>query len=159
MSDLALVSKLEENLKSLDMTNVLRYTEKLEDISSGFNTMLAPIYIRDFIIAYDITNTLLSKAMYYLGQAESALKTAESIAYLDMAGDFLKERKIKDTADARKRYIPIDPSVQRAEQVKSRAEAMVSLLRNKLYEFRAAHEAVKKIAYSGDYSNSPNDGM
>lgn len=159
MSDLALVEKLEKDLKSLDMTGVVKYTEKLQDISKGLNTMLAPLYLRDFILAYDITNGLLSKAMYYLGQAEAALKTAESIAYFDNAPEFLEKKAVKDTAEARKKFIPLDPSVQKAEQVKARAEAMVSFLKNKMFEFRAAHEAVKKIAYSGDYGNSPNEGM
>lgn len=159
MSDLELVSKLEKDLKSLDVTEIVKYTEKLKDISKGLNTMLAPIYLRDFIIAYDVTNGLLSKAMFYLGQAESALKTAQSIAYFDSAPDFLAQKGVKDSSSARERFIPLDDGVQRAEQVKARAEATVSFLKNKLFEFRAAHEAVKKIAYSSEYNNSPNEGM
>jgi len=159
MSDLVLVEKLEKDLKSLDMTGVVKYTEKLQDISKGLNTMLAPLYLRDFILAYDITNGLLSKAMYYLGQAEAALKTAESIAYFDNAPEFLEQRNVKDTAEARKKYVPLDPSVQKAEQVRARAEAMVSFLKNKLQEFRLAHDDVKKIAYANDNNNSPNEGM
>lgn len=159
MSDLVLVEKLERDLKSLDMTGVVKYTEKLQDISKGLNTMLAPLYLRDFILAYDITNGLLSKAMYYLGQAEAALKTAESIAYFDNAPEFLEQRSVKDTAEARKKYVPLDPAVQKAEQVRARAEAMVSFLKNKLQEFRLAHDDVKKIAYANDNNNSPNEGM
>lgn len=159
MSDLELVNKLERDLKSLDLTAVLKYTQKLEDISGGFNTMLAPVYLRDFIVAYDITNVLLSKAMYYHGQAEASLKTAQAIAYFDKAPDFLANRNVKDTATARDAYVPMDSDVQKAEQVKARAEAMVSLLKNKLQSFRLAHDDVKKIAYSNDNNNSPNEGM
>jgi len=159
MSDLVLVSKLEENLKALDISKVLKYQEKLEDLTHGANTMNAPMYLRDFILAYDETNNLLAKATRYLGLAEAALKTAESIAYFDAAEDFLKQRKVKDTNEARKRYVPMDPVVQRAEGVKAQAEAMVSFLRNKMLEFRMAHDDVKKIAYASDNNNSPYEGM
>jgi hypothetical protein len=158
MSDLTLVSKLEKDLKSLDLSKVLKYQQKLEDLTQGANTMNAPMYLRDFILAYDETNNLLAKATRYLGQAEASLKTAESMAYFDAAPDFLKDNGVKDSSEARKRYIPLDPRVQDAERVKSFAESMVAFLKNKMFEFRAAHEAVKKMAYSGDYSNSPYEG-
>lgn len=158
MSDLTLVSKLEKDLKSLDLSRILKYNEKLEDLTHGANTMNAPIYLRDFILAYDETNVLLSKAMRYLGQAEAALKTAESIAYFDKAPDYLKGKGVKDSSEAKKMYIPIDPDVQAADRVKGYAEAMVSLLKNKLMEFRMAHDDVKKMAYTNDNSNSAYEG-
>src|ERR1039457_4338467 len=105
MSDLALVSRLEKKLESLDLTKILKYQEKLEDLTHGANTMNAPMYLRDFILAYDETNNLLAKATRYLGQAEADLKAAESIAYLDAAPDFLKEKDIKYSAEACKRYV------------------------------------------------------
>jgi hypothetical protein len=159
MSDLTLVNKLEKDLKSLDITKVLKYNEKLEDLTLGANTMNAPLYLRDFILAYDETNVLLSKAMRYLGQAEAALKAAESIAYFDRASDFLIEKNVKDSSEARKRYIPLDPDVQAAERVKALAESMVSLLKNKMMEFRMAHDDVKKMAYANDNNNSQYEGM
>lgn len=159
MSDLVLVTKLEKDLKSLDLTKILKYHQLLEDLTHGANTMNAPMYLRDFILAYDETNNLLAKAMRYLGQAESALKTAESIAFFDAAGDFLKEKNMKDSAEARKRYVPQDADVQRAEMVKSQAEAMVSFLKNKMMAFRLAHDDTKKIAYASDNNNSGYEGM
>lgn len=158
MSDLTLVSKLEQDLRSLDLSKVVKYTQKLDDLTQGANTLNAPIFIRDFILAYDETNLLLAKAMRYQGQVKAALETAEAIAYFDKAPDYLKAKGVKDSSEAKKMYIPIDEDVQRAKHVYAQAEAMVSLLKNKLYEFRAAHESVKKMAYSGDYSNSAYEG-
>lgn len=158
MSDIALVDKLEQNLKSLDLSKILKYQSKLEGLTSGANTINAPLYMRDFILAYDETNTLLAKATRYLGQAEAALKTAESIAYFDSAPEFLKEKKVKDSSEARKKYVPLDPDVQKAENVKIFAESLVHFLRNKMMEFRMAHDDVKKMAYASDNSNSPYEG-
>lgn len=159
MSDLALVTKLEQNLKSLDITKILKYQEKLEGLTRGANTMEAPMYLRDFILAYDECNNLLMKATRYLGQAEAALKTCESIAYFDFAPDYLRDKKVKDSSEARKKYVPLDPAVQRAENVKASAEAMVQFLRNKMAEFRMAHDDVKKMAYTADNTNSAYEGM
>ena len=154
------LAKIETRLSSLDLTHVIRYSKKIEDISKGFNTMLAPMYLRDFIMAYDITNTLLSQSIRADLEAAAALKTSESIAYLDNAGPYLSARDIKDTAEARKRYVAVDSDVQHAMQLKAKTEAMVAFLRNKLMEFRLAHDDVKKIAYSNDYNNnSPHEGM
>ena len=158
MSDIALVDKLEQNLKSLDLSKILKYQEKLENLTKGANTMNAPMYLRDFILAYDETNNLLAKATRYLGQAEATLKAAESIAYFDTAPDFLKEKKVKDSSEARKKYIPLDPSVQKAENIKAFAESVVQFLKNKMMEFRMAHDDVKKMAYTSDNNNSAYEG-
>lgn len=159
MSDLAVVSKLEKDLKSLDITKILKYNEQLNNLTQGANSMNAPIYLRDFILAYDETNNLLIKATRYLGQADAALDVAESIAYFDEAPDYLKNKDVKDTSEARKRYIPLNPGVQDALRLKAQAEAMVAFLKNKLQEFRLAHDDIKKIAYATDSSNSAYEGM
>lgn len=159
MSDLEPISKLEKDLKSLDIGNLLRYNQKLEDLTKGANTIQAPMYLRDFILAYDEANVLLAKAMRYLGQAESELKTAESIAYMDNAKDYLNSKDIKDSSEARKRYIPLDPDVQKAEKIKALAESVVQFIKNKMQVYRLAHDDVKKIAYANDNNNSPYEGM
>ena len=151
--------KVEEGLRSLRLDRLAEFTKKIEDISKGFNAMLAPTYLRDFIMAYDFTNTMLASAMRMYGISESAHKTAEAIAYFENAPEYLESKGVKDTDAARKRYIPIDPTVQQAEKVKAQAEAMVVFLRNKLQAFRLAHDDCKKIAYANEYNDSPNEGM
>jgi len=151
--------KVEESLRALRLDRLAEFTKKIEDISKGFNTMLAPVYLRDFIMAYDFTNTMLASAMRCHGIADSAQKTAEAIAYFENAPDYLKEKGVKDSDAARKRYIHMDLHVQHADKVKAQAEAMVYFLKNKLQEFRLAHDDVKKIAYSSEYNDSPNEGM
>jgi hypothetical protein len=122
--------------------------------------MLAPIYLRDFIMAIDVTNSLLARAIRSDLQAAAAVKNQESLAYIDRAGNYLKEKGIKDTAEARKRYVPLDDDVMKAYDLKAQTESMVSFLRNKMFEFRLAHDDVKKIAYSNDYqNNTSNEGM
>ena len=151
--------KVEEGLKALDLTMIIKFTKKLEDIGQGFNGMLAPVYLRDFLVAYDCTNILHAKAMKLFANADSALETAEAIAYFENAPEYLESKGVKDTDAARKRYVPLDTGVQQAKDARAKAEAMCSMLRNKMQEFRLAHDDVKKIAYAGDYNDSPNEGM
>ena len=141
-----------------DVTEIVKYSNKIKDIGHGFNKMMAPLYLRDFIIAYDITSTALAKATQKDMEADNQLQVAESIAYLENAKAYLDSKDIKDTAEARKRYVPLDAAVAMALDRKARTTAMVSLFRTKLQEFRFAIESVKKIAYSDQYL-SPDEGM
>jgi len=156
MSQNALVA-VEARLKSIDVTKLVEYTKKIADIGS-LNKMMAPTYLRDFIIAYDVTNTMLSQAIRCDLEAATVLDTSRSIAYLDRAGDFLKLREIKDTSEARKQYVDIDQDVILAANTKAKTTALVSFLKNKMQEFRLAHDDVKKISY-GDPYNSPEEGF
>ncbi len=159
MSQLAVIEKLEEKIRGLDMTPVLHYSNKLEEMTKASNTMVAPMYLKDFIVAMDKANDLVAKAQFFYGQAKSALDLAEATAYFDNAGQYLESKGVKDTSEARKRYVDLDPDVQKAKDVVSRAESMLEFLKVKRQEFKMAHEAVKKIAYSSDYNNSPDEGM
>ena len=107
--------------------------------------MLAPIYLRDFILAIDVTGVLYAKAIKNHNRAEAHAKRMESIAFMDNAGPALEERGLRDSAEARKKYVHMDPDVVAAYEVRAKTEAMVSLLRLKLQEFRLAHDDVKKI--------------
>ena len=90
------LARIEKTLEYIDVTKLVQYTKKIKDIGQGFNPMLAPIYIRDFIIAYDIAFTYLAEATKADMLADAALKQAESIAFLDNAGDYLKEKEIME---------------------------------------------------------------
>lgn len=149
--------KIEHRLQKIDVTELAQYTNKIKDIGT-LNKMMAPIYMRDFIIAFDVTNNLLSMAIKSDLEASTVLDTARSIAYLDKAGEFLKEKGIKDSSEARKQYIELDEDVIKASNVRAKTQALVSFLKNKMQEFRLAHDDVKKIAY-GDQYMSPDEGM
>jgi len=151
------IQTVEQNLQTIDITKLVEYTKKIRDIGS-LNKMMAPVYLRDFIIAFDITNSMLSAAVKSELEAAIILDTAKSIAYLDRASDYLKARDIKDSASARERYIDVDPDVIQAANTKARCTALVTLLKNKLQEFRMAHDDVKKLTY-GDNTGSPYEGM
>lgn len=113
--------------------------------------MLAPQYLRDFIKAYDHANTMLSMAIRLDAEASSKHDTAKAIAFLDRAGDYLKDKGVKDSAEARKRYVEVDDDVIRAADIKAKTSALVALLKNKLQAFRMAHDDVKKMVYSDSY--------
>ena len=134
-------------LQTIDVTKLADYTNLIKDIGS-LNKMMAPNYLRDFINAMDVTSTMLSRATKAHLDAQSQLKKAEAIAYLDKAGDYLSERGIKDTAESRKRYVDIDGDVIAAREKIAATDAMVVFLKNKYQAFRCAHDDVKKISFN-----------
>ena len=133
----------------IDVTSLVEYTGKIREIGS-FNKMMAANYLRDFIEAMDLTSGLLASAIKDDLEAKSNLDTHESIAFLDRAKAYLVERDIKDTAEARKRYVNIDEDVIEARQHKAKTEALVVFLKNKFVVFKCAHDDVKKITYGDD---------
>jgi hypothetical protein len=156
MASNALVA-VQQQLQAIDVTKIVEYSRKLKDIGS-ISKMMAPMYLRDFILAYDATNLLYSSAIRCDIMATTALDTAKSIAYLDNARAYLEARSIKESSEARKQYVDIDPDVIAASDVKARTAALVQLLKNKLQEFRMAHDDVKKMTY-GDGYMSPEEGF
>ena len=150
------VVNLEERLQKLDVTKLVQYTAKLREIGT-ISKMMAPVYLRDFIVAYDITNTMYSNAIKYDIEAQTALDQAKSIAYLDKAGDYLKLKGIKESSEARKQYIDLDEDVIAASNMKAKTAALCAFLRNKMQEFRMAHDDVKKMSYGENYM-SPEEG-
>ena len=156
MEDRAL-SLVEQNLQKIDVTKLVEYTRKIRDIGS-LNKMMAPTYLRDFILAYDICGSMLAMAVRYDLDATTELETAKAIAYLDKAGDYLKDKGIKESSAARERYVAIDPHVIAASNTKAKTTALVYLLKNKLQDFRLAHDDVNKITY-GDSGGSGYEGM
>jgi S-adenosylmethionine synthetase len=101
---------------------------------------------------------MLASAIKCELDADTALKTARSIAYLDKAGEYLASKGIKDSSSAREKYIDVDEDVVYASNVKAKSTALVHLLKNKMQEFRMAHDDVKKLAYADEYQ-SPTEGF
>jgi hypothetical protein len=141
----------------VDITALARYLDKVKDIAS-INRMMGAIYLKDFIEGQDVAGVLLAKAIQADVKAKARLEQAESFAYLDKASDFLKEKGVKDTSEARKMYINLDSDVMKAADDKARTEAMVTLLKNKLSILRQAHDDVKRILYTDQYQ-TPYEGM
>ena len=145
------------SINGTDLSRLAEYSNKISTIGRGFNKMHAPMYIQDFSIAYDIASNLLYEATRKDLEADGKLQVAESIAYLENAKGYLDAHDIKDTAEARKRYVPLDPGVQTAAEVKAQTTAVVYFLKTKLVSFKMAIESTKKIAY-GDMYLSPDEG-
>lgn len=148
---------IDKTLTSIDVTSLAVYLDKVKDIAS-INKMMGANYLRDFIQGQDVAGALLAKAIQADVKAKAKLDQAEAIAYLDKASDYLKEKNIKDSSEARKRYVDIDPDVMDAKENKAKTEALVSLLKNKLSILRQSHDDVKKILY-GESNISQWEGM
>ena len=142
---------------ALDISELAKYLEKVKDIAS-INKMMGAVYLRDFIQGQDVAGLMLSRAVQADIRAKAKLDHAEAIAYLEKASEYLKNNNIKDTSEARKMYISIDPDVLSAQDHKAKTEALVTLLKNKLNVLRQSHDDVKKIIY-GDQKLTDYEGM
>jgi hypothetical protein len=143
--------------EKVDITRLAIYVNKIEELSS-INKMMAPSYLKDYIVGQDVAANLLAKAIQADSKAKAKLDYVESVAYLEKAREYLEQHSIKDTSEARKQYVNIDEDVRRAKDVKAGTEALVTLLKSKLSQLRQAHDDLKKIAY-GDQNLTPYEGM
>ena len=143
--------------EKVDITRLAMYVNKIEELSS-INKMMAPVYLKDYIMGQDVAANLLAKAIQADSKAKAKLDYVESIAYLEKAHAYLEQHSIKDTSEARKQYVNIDLDVRNAKDTKANTEALVTLLKSKLSQLRQAHDDLKKIAY-GDQNLTPYEGM
>lgn len=134
-------------LQSLDVTKLVHYTEKIREIGE-LNKMLAPLYLRDFINAMDLTSSMLSKATKSNLDAKSALERAKAVAYLDKSEEYCRQKGIKMSNGIREAYVDLDEDVIKAKELYSASEAMCVFLKNKYQAFRCAHDDVKKISFN-----------
>lgn len=148
---------MSEITQKVDITRLAHYVNKIEELSS-INKMMAPRYLQDYIMGQDVAANLLAKAIQADSKAKAKLDYVESIAYLEKAREYLEQRNIKDTSEARKQYVNIDEDVKSAKDAKANTEALVTLLKSKLSQLRQAHDDLKKIVY-GDQNLTPYEGM
>lgn len=149
MINVADITVINQSLDAIDLKKISEYTRKLSDIGDGFNKMMAHVYLRDFIIAYDVSTVMLAKAVHAEMQAKSYLEEVEAIAFLDKSGDFFKQRGEKPTVEARKAFVDLDPDVKQAKETLARATATVALMKGKTNEFKEAISAVKLLQNDG----------
>ena len=143
--------------KAMDITHLAVYINKIEELSS-VSKMMAPVYLRDFIKGQDVATALLARAIQADAKAKARLEYVESIAYLENAKAYLDAKSIKDTSEARKQYVNIDPDVVSAKDKKAQTEALVVLLKGKVGELKQAHDDLKKVTYT-DPNMTDYEGM
>lgn len=151
------MSEDNKQVATIDVTQLAVYLGKVKEIAS-INKMMGASYLRDFIEGQDVAGQLLARAVQADIKAKAKLEHAEAIAYLDYAADYLISKGIKDSSEARKRYVDIDEGVMQAKDNKAKTEALVSLMKNKLSVLRQAHDDLKKILY-GDQQMTNWEGM
>lgn len=144
-------------MHSVDITELAYYLNKAKDIASVSKIMVGS-YLQDLIRGQDVANSLLAKAIQADIKAKAKLEYAESIAYLDNATDFLKSKGIKDSSEARKKYVDIDENVIDAKDKKAQTEALVALIKGKISVLRQSHDDLKKLHY-GDQHMTNWEGM
>jgi DNA polymerase II small subunit/DNA polymerase delta subunit B len=132
--------------KGIDITQLAEYVNKIEELSS-VSKMMAPVYLRDYILGQDVAANLLAKAIQADSKAKAKLEQAEAIAFLEKAKEYLESKSIKDTSEARKQYVNMDPDVLTAKDNRAKTEALVVLLKSKLNQLRQCHDDLKKIIY------------
>jgi len=151
------VSDENRSVPTIDVGQLATYLNKVKEIAS-VSKMMGAVYLRDLIEGQDVAGQLVAKAVQADIKAKARLERAEAIAYLDKAGDYLASKQIKDSSEARKRYIDIDEDVVAAKDHKAMTEALVSLMKSKQSVLRQAHDDLKKILY-GDSHMTTYEGM
>jgi len=146
-----------KQLAPIDISQLAIYLDKANQIAS-VSKMMVGVYLQDLIKGQDIANSLLAKAIQTDIKAKTKLEYAESIAYLDKAAEYLQSKGIKDSSEARKRYVDIDPDVIAAKDKKAQTEALVALLKGKANVLRQSHDDLKKLHY-GDQHMTGYEGM
>jgi len=155
------LTEIQESLVEIDKDKLAEYSEKAKTIViEGANTIRAPFLLSECIKALDLANKSLTIATRADSQAANAVKHAEAVAFLENATEYLQDRSIKVTDEAKKRYVPMDQGVIDALEVKAETAAILTFVKNLYYAFRLAHDDVKKVAYANDYNhNTQYEGM
>ena len=148
---------MSDALEKIDITQLAVYINKIEELSS-VSRMLAPFFLRGFIVGQDIAITLYARAVKADAKAKAKLEYTESVAYLENAKAYLDAKSIKDTSEARKQYVNLDPDVIEAKDQKAQTEAFVILLKGKVSELKQAHDDLKKVIYA-DPNMTDYEGM
>lgn len=157
MSNLIPLEDLESKLNSIDLNKLNDYVRKLQTVDQGYNRNLAPAMMRDFIVAQDIASILLAKAIQVEMMAKAAVETAEAIATLDKADDYFTAKGQKPTDKMRQAYVALDSDVKQAKDIHAKVTAIVALVKNRVFEFKSAYEAVKQMSRDGQ--QTPWEGM
>lgn len=141
---------IKELTVNIDITQLAPYLDKANNIAS-VSKMMVGVYLQDLIKGQDIANSFLARAVQADIKAKTRLDYVESLAYLDRAGEYLQSKGIKDSSEARKRYVDIDQDVLAAKDKKAQTEALVALLKGKVNVLRQSHDDLKKLHYGDQY--------
>lgn len=128
----------------LDMTEIYEYESMITAIAN-INNMNGAFYMREFLNAKELASSFYCRLLYDFEQSKNKTKEACAIAYLERSEQYLKEKGIKSTDEAKKQYVQIDADYKKAKDRQDMYEALMVLMKNKVDKFQSAHDDVKKI--------------
>ncbi len=140
-------------LATVDITGLVEYLNKGKEFAS-VSKLHAPLYLQDFIKGLDLASNLLAQAVEEDIKRKARLEHLEAVAYLEKASIYLQARGTKDTSEARKMYVQIDPEVAKASDAKAQTEALVTLIKNKLMILKTSHDDLKKIHWADQHMSN-----
>lgn len=128
----------------VNMTEIYEYEKMIHAIAT-INNLNGAFYMREFLNAKELASSFYCRLMYDYEQSKNKAREAQAIAYLEKADEYLKEKNIKSTDEAKKQYVQIDPDYKAAKDRQDMVEALMTLMQNKVKKFQDAHDDVKKI--------------
>jgi hypothetical protein len=105
----------------------------------------ATLMVSQSISGWDRASFFHSLAISLKGRTKTFKEQMESIAYLDLSADILVAKGIKDSSEARKRVVDQQEDVVAAKDLFSRAEALEVYFNDKMWQFKMAYDACKKV--------------
>lgn len=134
---------------------VNRYERLIEEIPR-INSLTGPYYMAELLKAKELCSALYCQAIYEYERAKHEVRTQAAIAYIERSEDYLKNRSIKVTEEAKKHYINIDAAYAQAKTLEDYYRALTTFLGNKVDKFQSAHDDAKKIF---DASRDPRGSL
>lgn len=122
----------------------------IKKLVQNSNPAMAPTALRDLIVGLDMAGELLGRASAEDIKAKDNLDRIKAIGYFDFAPDYLISKDIKMSDAAKTKAALMDPHVQSAQEQKSKTDAVLVILKNKVQVLRVSHDSLKKIAYASE---------
>jgi len=129
---------------------MMKVSNNISNLVKNSAPALAPTALQDLIVGLDMTGVLLGRASAEDVKSKDKLDRAKAISYFEFAPEYLDGKGIKHSDAAKTKAALLDPDVQSAQNQKTKTDAILLLIKNKLQVLRIAHDSLKKIAYSQD---------
>jgi hypothetical protein len=128
----------------LDMTQIFRYEEKIDELTR-VNNMTGAFYMQEFLGALDVANSYYSKALFDYESAQAKSKAVHGRLMLDVAPTQLKLKEIRVNEENAKAFCNSHHEYMEAKENEAYLKALVTFLKGKYDKFERAHDDARKI--------------